>query len=243
MPNFRLYQNSPDRLFAQWGPTYFDKDGKARLAKGSAAKDFYATTRDLVRARAATASWRSSAPASATRCPRRTPFSPASSPCTWTASGAACCRKGAKFEWGTAPLPVPDDQADTYGRGYLTGTVIGIAHSSKHQNAAWELVKFLTTDTDAVVSFANAIHNVPSTKAALTSPKLDADPQLPHLPGHRAEPDTAPTLPASINGGAVRGHASRTSPTPYEAGKAHGPGQGAEGLDKQIDARHRAGQN
>ncbi|WP_329812597.1 extracellular solute-binding protein, partial [Streptomyces sp. GSL17-113] len=30
MPNFRLYQNSPDRLFAQWGPRYFDAHGKAR---------------------------------------------------------------------------------------------------------------------------------------------------------------------------------------------------------------------
>ena len=48
----------------------------------------------------------------------------------------------APFGWGVAPLPVPDDQADTYGRGYLTGTVTGIAHSSTHQNAAWELVKY-----------------------------------------------------------------------------------------------------
>ena len=50
----------------------------------------------------------------------------------------------------------------TYGKGYITGTIVGhrAAPASK-QNAAWELVKYLTTDTDAVVSFANAIHNVP----------------------------------------------------------------------------------
>ena len=53
-----------------------------------------------------------------------------------------------KFEIGTAPLPVADDQADEYGKGYLTGTIIGIAATSKKQNAAWELVKYMTTDTD-----------------------------------------------------------------------------------------------
>ena len=65
------------------------------------------------------------------------------------------------FDYGAAPLPVPDDQADTYGKGYITGTVVGHRATSQQQNAAWEFVKFLTTDTDAVVSFANAIHNVP----------------------------------------------------------------------------------
>ena len=30
-----------------------------------------------------------------------------------------------------APFPVPDDQADTYGKGYLTGTIIGIASTQQ----------------------------------------------------------------------------------------------------------------
>ena len=46
---------------------------------------------------------------------------------------------------------MPDDQADSYGKGYISGTIIGIASTSKKQNAAWELVKYMTTDTDAVV--------------------------------------------------------------------------------------------
>ena len=65
---------------------------------------------------------------------------------------------------GTAPLP----GARRPGRHRTAGAISpapssASPHSSKHQNAAWELVKFLTTDTDAVVAFANAIHNVPST--------------------------------------------------------------------------------
>ncbi len=77
---------------------------------------------------------------------------------------------GVDFEIGTAPMPVADDEADEYGKGFLSGTIMGIAPQSEKQNAAWELVRFMTTDTEAVVSFANAIHNVPSTFEALKSP-------------------------------------------------------------------------
>ena len=96
---------------------------------------------------------------------------------------------GVDFEYGVAPFPVPDDQADTYGKGYLSGTIIGIASTSEKQNAAWELVKYLTTDTEAVVSFANAIHNVPSTIAALKSPDLDDEPRRRDVHRDRPEPE------------------------------------------------------
>ena len=76
------------------------------------------------------------------------------------------------FQWATAPFPVPDDQAADYGRGCLSGTAIGINHNSRQQKAAWQFVSCLTTDADAVVGFANAIDNVPSTFAALDSPEL-----------------------------------------------------------------------
>src|SRR5690242_6760046 len=49
---------------------------------------------------------------------------------------------GVKFDIGVAPFPVTDDQADSYGKGYLSGTIIGIASTSQKQNAAWELVFF-----------------------------------------------------------------------------------------------------
>ena len=99
-------------------------------------------------------------------------------------------RRSVDFDYGVAPFPVPDDQADTYGRGYLSGTIIGIASTSEKQNAAWELVKYMTTDTDAVVSFANAIHNVPSTLDALKSPDLvDQNATARDVPRDRAEPE------------------------------------------------------
>ncbi|GAA2943701.1 hypothetical protein GCM10020227_08090 [Streptomyces flavovirens] len=82
------------------------------------------------------------------------------------------------FEIGVAPMPVADDEADSYGKGFLSGTIMGIAPTSRKQNAAWELVKFMTSDTKAVVDFANGIRNVPSTFGALESPDLTFDPRF-----------------------------------------------------------------
>ncbi|CAM5626837.1 hypothetical protein STENM327S_02324 [Streptomyces tendae] len=72
---------------------------------------------------------------------------------------------GVGFEIGTRRCPSPTTRWPRYyGKGFLSGTVMGIApHSRKRENAAWELVKYMTTDTEAVVAFANAIRNVPST--------------------------------------------------------------------------------
>jgi len=241
MPNFRLYQNSPDRLFAQWGPTYFDKDGKARLAKGSAAKDFFATTRDLVRSQGGYGPLEKFRTSFGDEMSSQNAFLTGKLAMHMDGEWRGLFMKGAKFKWGTAPLPVPDDQPETYGRGYLTGTVIGIGHSSKHQNAAWELVKFLTADTNQVVSFANAIHNVPSTKAALTSPKLDPDPTF------RAFLDIAQNrystaLPASINGGQYVVSLQDFS-YGVEEGKEPDLNKGLRELDKEIDADNLQAQN
>ncbi|MGW2325112.1 ABC transporter substrate-binding protein [Streptomyces sp. NPDC001700] len=241
MPNFRLYQNSPDRLFAQWGPTYFDKDGKAQLAKGSAAKDFFATTRDLVKSQGGYGPLEKFRTSFGDEMSSQNAFLTGKLAMHMDGEWRGLFMKGAKFNWGTAPLPVPDDQPETYGRGYLTGTVIGIGHSSKHQNAAWELVKFLTADTNQVVSFANAIHNVPSTKAALTSPKLDPDPTF------RAFLDIAQNrystaLPASINGGQYVVSLQDFS-YGVEEGKKPDLDKGLRELDKEIDADNLQAQN
>ncbi|MFG2494831.1 ABC transporter substrate-binding protein [Streptomyces caniferus] len=236
MPNFRLYQNSPDRLFAQWGPEYFDRKGGARLAEEPASRKFFATARALLDAQGGYG------PLEKFRTTFGDEMSSQNAFLTQKLAmhmdgewrGLMLRRAKAPFAWGTAPMPVPDDQADTYGRGYLTGTVAGIAHSSRHQNAAWELVKFLTVDTDQVVRFANAIHNVPSTLAALHSPGLDADPTFRTFLDIARNPRSV-ALPPSTNGGqyvtALQDFAYRV-----EAGKVPDLDAGLRGLDAQIDA-------
>ncbi|MET9482474.1 ABC transporter substrate-binding protein [Streptomyces sp. NPDC006638] len=202
MPNYQLYQNAPDRMFAQWGPQYFDGKGKARLADEPKTEDFFSTMKSIADAQGGYAAMER----------LRQTFGDEYSNGNAFLNGKLAMHldgewrglmlddEKATFDWGVAPLPVPDDQADTYGRGYLTGTVAGIAHSSMHQNAAWELVKFLTVDTDSVVSFANAIHNVPSTNEALRSPKLDQDPAFQEFLKIAQNPYSQ-AVPPSNNGG------------------------------------------
>jgi multiple sugar transport system substrate-binding protein len=82
------------------------------------------------------------------------------------------------LSYDTAPFPVPDDKADTYGIGRVGGTIIGIPRGSAHPNEAWLLVSFMATDTDSLVGAANAIGNVPTTTASLASTDLDLPAQF-----------------------------------------------------------------
>ncbi|ATL27818.1 ABC transporter substrate-binding protein [Streptomyces formicae] len=236
MPNFRFYQNSPDRLFAQWGPQYFDGKGDARLADDPSTYKFFKTAKQLADAQGGFDDLERF---------RLTFGDEMSSQNAFLTGKVAMHLDGewrglmldeakAKFRWDVAPLPVPDDQAETYGRGFITGTVAGIAHSSKHQNAAWELVRFLTADTDQVVKFANAIHNVPSTFAALKSPKLDADPTFRTF-FDILENKHSKALPPSVNGGAYVVSLQDFSYS-VEAGRVGDLRKGLKKLDDQIDA-------
>lgn len=101
------------------------------------------------------------------------------------------------IDFGTAPFPVPDDQADRYGAGYVTGNIMGISKGSKNPEAAWALIKYLTLDDDAIIKLANGIKNVPTTQEALTSPQLEVDDQFQTFldifqnPGTETSPSTA----------------------------------------------------
>ena len=58
----------------------------------------------------------------------------------------------------------------------MGGTVVGISRTAEHPSEAWLLVKFLTTDTNAVETLANLLGNVPTTYESLKDPKLANDP-------------------------------------------------------------------
>ena len=103
------------------------------------------------------------------------------------------------IDFGTAPFPVPDDQADRYGAGYVTGNIMGISKGSKNPEAAWALIKYLTLDDDAIIKLANGIKNVPTTQAALSSPDLEVDEQFQTFLGIFQSPGTE-TSPSTANG-------------------------------------------
>jgi multiple sugar transport system substrate-binding protein len=143
------------------------------------------------------------------------------------------------LSYGTAPFPAQDSEAASYGGGYLSGTVVGISSRSAHQDADWELVKYLTTNTDTLVAFANAIYNVPSTFAALASPQLSQDPNFQTFVKISGDSHST-TTPASPNGGQYQQDAQSWLAT-WEAGQVTNLPGALAGLDQQIDKDTQAG--
>lgn len=202
MPTFHGYETKPTRLAAQWGATYFDADGKSNLAKDPGFAKMLTAQKDLVGTLGGYEKLEKFRNTFGDEWSAEHPFHlglvAMQIDGEWRASMAK--EAGAAFEIGTAPLPVPDELAADYGKGYLSGTIMGIASGSKKQNAAWELVKYMTTDTEAVVAFANAIHNVPSTLAALESPDLQMTPEFKTFIDIARHPKSS-TTPAQADGG------------------------------------------
>ncbi|WP_369378943.1 ABC transporter substrate-binding protein [Streptomyces sp. cg36] len=202
MPDYHGYESTTEHYLAQWSPTYFDSDGKSNIAKDPAFAKGLAFQKKLVDELGGFAKLERYRAGFGDEFGAKHPFHLGQVAMQldgeWRLGMAEAAKP--KFEIGVAPLPVPDDQADTYRKGYITGTIAGIAATSTKQNAAWELVKFMTTNTDAVVDFANAIHNVPSTLEALRSPRLKYDPRFKTFLDIAQNPNST-TTPASVNGG------------------------------------------
>ncbi|WP_405685070.1 ABC transporter substrate-binding protein [Streptomyces sp. NBC_01387] len=235
MPTFHGYESTPSHLVAQWSPTYFDKAGKSNVAADPAFAKMFAWQQDLVKKLGGFDKLEKFRATFGNEWGAKHPFQTGQVAMQvdgeWRLGMAQDAKS--KVNIGVAPLPVPADQKDSYGKGYITGTVVGIASTSKKQNASWEFVKYITTDTDAVVDFANDIHNVPSTLAALKSPKLKFDPRLKTFLDIAQDPHSN-TTPASINGGTYQvtlqgfGYA-------FESGKSKDLKGGLENTASQID--------
>ncbi|MEV7501330.1 ABC transporter substrate-binding protein [Streptomyces sp. NPDC093018] len=202
MPDYHGWETTTEHYFGQFSPTYFTADGKSNVAKDPAFQEGFALQKRLVDELGGFRKLERFRSTLGDEWGAKHPFHTGQVAMQldgeWRLGMAEQAKP--KFEIGVAPLPVPDDQLDQYGKGYITGTITGIAATSRKQNAAWEFVKYISTDTDAVVGFANDIHNVPSTLAALKSPKLTYDPRFKTFLDIAADPDST-TTPASLNGG------------------------------------------
>ncbi|MEU6667566.1 ABC transporter substrate-binding protein [Streptomyces sp. NPDC046727] len=235
MPNYHGWESTTEHYFGQFSPTYFDKDGKSKLAEDPAFEKGFTLQKKLVDELGGFARLEKFRATLGDEWGPKHPFHTGQVAMQldgeWRLGMAEEAKPG--FEIGVAPLPVPDDQAEQYGKGYITGTIAGIAATSHKQNAAWELVKYMTTDTDAVVGFANEIHNVPSTLAALKSPKLKYDPRFKTFLDIAANPHST-TSPASVNGGVYLVTIQQFG-YDYESGKATDLKAGLKKTAAQID--------
>ncbi|GAA4436771.1 ABC transporter substrate-binding protein [Actinokineospora soli] len=137
------------------------------------------------------------------------------------------------IDFGTAPVPVPDTALDRHGAGYVTGNIMGISANSDNPEASWALVRYLTTDTKAIVALSNAIKNVPTTRDALASPDLEADPQFKTFLDAFAHPRTATTPPNAAGPKYIE--LTQEFVNSYLAGPAGDPSAGLAELDKRVD--------
>ncbi|MER8185356.1 extracellular solute-binding protein [Kitasatospora sp. NPDC094015] len=236
MPNYHGYESTPSHFLGQYGPGYFAADGTSDIATDPKVAAMYTWQKGLVDKLGGFDKLEKYRTGFGDEFSAKNPFTTGQVAMSidgeWRTASLA--EDKPEFEWATAPFPVPDDQAASYGRGYQTGTIVGIARTSKKQTASWELVKYLTTDTDAVVSFANAIHNVPSTFAALDSPKLDADANFRTFIDIAKNPHSN-TTPASINGGAYQVSMQNLG-YEFESGRQSDLKAGLAATAKEIDA-------
>ncbi len=235
MPNYHGYESTFTHYAASWGAKYFDDNGKSTVATDPGFEQVLTWQKQLVDKLGGFSKLEKYRNTFGDEFGPKNPFMTGQVAMSidgeWRAG--MIDEAGVDFEYGVAPFPVPDDKADTYGGGYLSGTIIGISGKSQKQNAAWELVKYLTTDTDAVVSFANAIHNIPSTNEALQSPDLKKTPAVEAFIGIAGNPNSTST-PASINGGAYQLTLQDVG-FAYESGKNTDAKAALEKAAKQID--------
>jgi multiple sugar transport system substrate-binding protein len=139
------------------------------------------------------------------------------------------------LDYGTAPMPVDDAHPELYGSGYNNGTIIGLPRGGKHQDQAWALVKYLTTNTHFLAQFSNLIRNVPTTTASLTAPEIQPDKHFSTFLKIFGHPKSS-TSPIMASGNAFT-NLVQSFFTKYQAGGVKDLGAGLKKLDSQLDAQ------
>jgi multiple sugar transport system substrate-binding protein len=237
VPQWGFYEMAPAHVAPAWGATWLDKDGRSGLAKDPHwqamlqwQKKFVDTIGydKLKRFTASTGSSEFSASnlfetgrlAMNIDGEYRTAFIHSEHP---------------ELHYDTAPFPVDDSQPDLYGAGYVTGNLIGIPKTSTGRNreAAWELVKFLATDTGAQVLLSNGLRNVPTTVDALQSGDLTPDAQFAKFLDIYRNPHTTST-PVTASGSADQDLLTAYVDK-YQAGQGGDLARELAKVDKQID--------
>jgi multiple sugar transport system substrate-binding protein len=139
------------------------------------------------------------------------------------------------LDYGTAPVPVDSSVAGTYGSGYINGTIIGIPKNGKNTNDAWDLVRWLTTNTHALAELSNGLRNVPSTTASTHSKELIPDAHFATFLKIFSN-KLSSTSPITASGVSYT-NAVQNFATKWQAGSVKDLPSALSGLDKQLDAQ------
>ncbi len=241
VPSFGFYENAPAHFAPSFGATWFNAEGKSNIGTDPGwAKmmtwqkdlvDFYGYdkltrfTAGLGQEFSADNAFEKGKVAMMIDGEYRSAFIKAEAP---------------SLDYATAPFPVDDAKPELYGSGYVTGNVIGIGRGAQNPEAAWALVKFLSTDTDSVVGVANAIKNVPTTTPALESPRLDKDANYQTFLDVFANAKSS-TTPTTASGKAYQDTLG-TFTEQWQAGKVPDLAAGLTTVDTQINDQLALGQ-
>jgi len=93
-------------------------------------------------------------------------------------------------EWSTAQLPGPDGPGDSVAYG----SSLVILRHSKHQDAAWTLIEYLSRP-DVQVRFYELLGDLPARRSAWESPALKGDPKLRAFRAQLEHMRSAPQVP------------------------------------------------
>ncbi|WP_407344133.1 ABC transporter substrate-binding protein [Pengzhenrongella phosphoraccumulans] len=138
------------------------------------------------------------------------------------------------LNYGTAPFPAAAGSEDRYGAGYITGNIVGIGKGSKNPEAAWALIKFLTTDTASQVKLSNGLKNVPTMSDAINDPALEVSDQFRTFLSIFQDPHSQTTPPSGI--GPEYQTILGTQTQKWQAGTIDDLGSMLTTVDDQIDA-------
>lgn len=179
VPTFGFYENTPEAMAPAWGAEWLNEDLEPQIADDPAWADLLEWQKELVE-------WYG--------LDELNKFT-AGIGQEWSADNAFHTGKIAMnldgewrnafiaadapdLDYGTAPFPGPAEHPELHGAGYVTGTIAGIPRGANNPEAAWELLKYLTTDPEALVNLSNELRNVPTTEESLNSPDLVVDEQF-----------------------------------------------------------------
>lgn len=150
-------------------------------------------------------------------------------------------REHPELHYATAPFPVADSQPQLYGQGLVGGTVVGIPQTTKHPQEAWDLVRYLSTNTGYLVKLANALGNVPTTSASQASPQLNLGPQFQTFIDVWKNPHSS-FYPPLTTSGAGWVQLIDNFDTKWQAGNVSDLASGLQALDTNIDNQLQQGQ-
>ena len=144
-------------------------------------------------------------------------------------------REHPDLKYGTVPFPAADGHSNLLGAGYVTGSIIGIPKTSKHRDQAWQLVKYLGTNSAALAKLSNGIQNVPTTTDSLQSPALTPLPNFQTFLDVFGNPNTSTTPITRV--GAANQETFQSFIDKYQAGQKPDLEAGLDDVDQQIDAQ------